>query len=162
MLENIVILGCGPAAYVCSIYAATAGLTPLLIEEHTDCTLHFTDSHIIPGITQKITNSEYVALIKEQSSRFNTRFMQKNICKIEIDENIVLHFEDIVIRTKVCVIEDVNILNRLKEGCDGVEHLSGVYVCGTAARTERIAIVLAGSGCETAIDAAEYIENMKQ
>lgn len=169
MIENVVILGKGPAAYVAAIYTATAGLKPLIIEEHTPSTEDFNNADVIPGICEKLTNSEYISRIKEQAKRFNVRFEQRVATAVLVNEVITIKFEDGSILTKTCIIDDYDIYERLLgfkseksivkgQFCASITG-TGIFLCGSASVTEKMAIILAGSGCAAGLDAEHYIEN---
>lgn len=159
MCENIVILGSGPASYVAAIYAATAGLKPLVLEEETPTTLSFSHSHKIPGICQELSNSEYIGLIKKQAERFHVRIIQKKVTSIEINNYITLRSGNDLFQTKACIIDDFTIKKRLCDSFDNLESIESVFLCGTAKEMNSLGVIIAGSGCVAALDAEKYLEN---
>jgi thioredoxin reductase (NADPH) len=82
-IENVVIIGSGPAAYTAAIYASRANLKPLVIEGEADRTKRIespggqlmltSDVENYPGFPEGIKGPEMMELFRRQAERFGTR-----------------------------------------------------------------------------------------
>ncbi|NBX93543.1 MAG: thioredoxin-disulfide reductase [Proteobacteria bacterium] len=84
-IENVIIIGSGPAGYTAAIYAARANLNPLMIEGYQAGGLLMLTSEVenFPGFPKGIQGPELMAQFKAQAERFGTRFIPKNVSDVD-------------------------------------------------------------------------------
>src|SRR5438132_3542093 len=95
-IEKIVIIGSGPAAWTCAIYAARANLAPLVYEgaiseeNRLRGTLPLgqlnwtTDVENFPGFPGGVLGPDLMLKMREQSERFGTRIMTEDIVRVDL------------------------------------------------------------------------------
>ncbi len=106
LVEKLIIIGSGPAGLTAAIYAARAGLNPLVISgrEAGGQLMLTTDVDDFPGFDQGIQGPDLMAKMKKQAERFSTRFINEDVISI----NLKTHpFE---IKTETCSLQTVALI----------------------------------------------------
>lgn len=87
-IENVIIIGSGPAGHTAAVYTSRANLEPLMIEgdEAGGQLMTTTDVENYPGYPDGITGPEMMEHFRKQSARFGTRFITKNVTKVDFSQ----------------------------------------------------------------------------
>jgi thioredoxin reductase (NADPH) len=163
-VENVIIIGSGPAGYTAALYTARANLKPLVIEGFMWGGLlqQTTDVENYPGFPDGIMGPELMQKMRDQAERFGSRFITDQATSVELaDEPGGIH--------KVHVGGDVYEARSVilsmgaehkKLGVPGEEELSGAGVsyCATcdAAFFKNQVIMVVGGG-DSAMEEAMFL-----
>ena len=87
-VENVIIIGGGPAGYTAALYTARANLEPLVFEGfHWGGQLqNTTDVENYPGYPEGIMGPEMMSQFRAQAERFGTRFVTDDVDRVELSD----------------------------------------------------------------------------
>jgi thioredoxin reductase (NADPH) len=169
-VENVIIVGSGPAGYTAALYTARANLEPLVIEGFMWGGLlqQTTDVENFPGYPQGVMGPQMMQDLRDQAERFGTRFITDNATKIEPGaegepHTVWIHDEAYKARTIVLAMG----AEHKKLGVPGEEELGGRGVsycatCDAAFFRDRTTIIVGGgdSAMEEAIFLAKFSDSV--
>ena len=164
-IENVIIIGSGPAGYTAAIYAARADLRPLVIEGFAWGGLlqQTTEVENFPGYRDGVMGPVMMQELRDQAERFGTRFITDDATRVELVDGGIhtVWVGDDAYRAKAVVLATGAQHKRL--GVPGEEALGGRGVsycatCDAAFFKEHETIIVGGgdSAMEEAIFLAKF------
>ena len=169
-IENVVIIGSGPAGYTAAIYAARANLQPLLITGFSSggipggqlMTTTFVEN--FPGFPDGVLGPELMDLMKAQALRWGTKLVESDVISIETNiRPFVVKTIDEELKTNSIIIATGASANKLgieDEDTFWSKGISACAICDGATpqfRNEALAVVGGGdSACEEAVYLTKY------
>ena len=163
-IENVVIVGSGPAGYTAALYTSRADLEPLVIEGFAWGGLlqQTTDVENYPGYPEGVMGPQMMQEFRDQAERFGTRFITDDATKIELSADEggvhVVHVGDQQIRARAVILAMGAEPKKL--GVPGEDELSarGVSYCATCdAAFFRDADTVVVGGGDTAMEDATFL-----
>ncbi len=163
-IENVVIVGSGPAGYTAALYTSRADLEPLVIEGFAWGGLlqQTTDVENYPGYAQGVMGPEMMQEFRDQAERFGTRFITDDATRLELSDEPggihVVHVGGQEIRARAVVLAMGAEPKKL--GVPGEDELAarGVSYCATcdAAFFRECETIVVGGG-DTAMEDATFL-----
>jgi thioredoxin reductase (NADPH) len=162
-VENVVVVGSGPAGYTAALYTSRADLEPLVVEGFLWGGLlqQTTDVENYPGYPEGVLGPQMMQEFRDQAERFGTRFLTEDASAIELSKDGGLH--KVVVGDRE-VLAKTLILSMGAEpkklGVPGEEELAakGVSYCATCdAAFFRGQPTLVVGGGDTAMEDATFL-----
>jgi len=111
-MDNVIIIGSGPASYTAALYTGRANLQPLMLEGEPSQEILpggqlMTTMEIenFPGFPEGITGPDLMDLLRKQAGRFGTRFLYRTATAVDFSRRpFVVHAGTDVFQTKSVII----------------------------------------------------------
>jgi len=171
-IENVIIVGSGPAGYTAALYTSRANLEPLVIEGFLWGGLlqQTTDVENYPGFPDGIMGPELMQQFRDQAKRFGTKFVTDQATRVELADEpggvhkVYVGDDEYSART---VILSMGAMHR-KLGIAGEEELGGRGVsycatCDAAFFRDKPTLIVGGgdSAMEEAIFLSKFASDVK-
>ena len=168
-IENVIILGGGPAGYTAALYAARANLEPLVIEgfQWGGQLQNTTDVENYPGYPDGIMGPEMMNQFRAQAEKFGTRFITDDADRVELSDGGVqkVFIGDDEYAARALILAMGAEPRRLGIPCEQELAGRGVSTCGVCDgaffKGEDVIVVGGGdSAMEDSIFISKYAENL--
>jgi thioredoxin reductase (NADPH) len=168
-IENVIIVGGGPAGYTAALYTARANLDPLVFEGFRwgGQLQNTTDVENYPGYPEGIMGPEMMNQFRAQAERFGTRFVSDDVDRVELSDGgvqkVYLGDEEHLAKTVILAMgaepRRLGVPGELELGGRGV---STCGVCDGAFFKDRKVIVVGGgdSAMEDAIFISKFADDL--
>ena len=169
-IEDVIIVGSGPAGYTAALYTARADLEPLVIEgfQWGGLLQQTTDVENYPGYPEGVMGPEMMQQFRAQAERFGTRFVSDDATRIELSDGgvqrVFVGDDEYLARSVVLAMG----AEPKKLGVPGEDELAsrGVSYCATcdaAFFRDRPTLVVGGgdTAMEDATFLAKFASNVK-
>lgn len=90
-MQQIIIIGSGPAGYTAAIYAARAELAPVLFASQVEPggeLMNTTEVENFPGFPEGIQGPELMMKMQQQAERFGTEVVYDDVASVELDGDV--------------------------------------------------------------------------
>ncbi|MEK6229244.1 MAG: thioredoxin-disulfide reductase [Actinomycetota bacterium] len=162
-VEDVIIIGSGPAGYTAALYTSRADLQPLVFEgfQWGGLLQQTTDVENYPGYPEGVMGPEMVQQFRDQAERFGTRFETDDVTRVELSTDGGVHKvyvgdEEYLARSVILAMG----AEPTKLGVPGEEELAsrGVSYCATcdAAFFRDKPTIVVGGG-DTAMEDATFL-----
>ena len=169
-VENLVIVGSGPAGYTAAIYAARANLAPLLITGFQDGGIPggqlMTTTHVenFPGFPDGILGPELMDRLKAQAVRWGTRLVEADAERIDLSQRpFRIEADGQTIQAQAVILATGASANRLGLPSEARFWNAGISACaicdGATPQFRQVELAVVGGGdsaCEEAVYLTKY------
>lgn len=166
-IENVIIIGSGPAGHTAAIYAARAGLEPLMFEGFSaggvpgGQLMITTEVENFPGFPEGVTGPELMERLRKQSERFGTRIVTQDVEAVDFgkrpfavtSEGKTVHSRAVIVATGASakwlgLPSEQRLLNRGVSACATCDGALPVF------RNRELVVV---GGGDTAMEEANFL-----
>ena len=168
-MENVIIIGSGPAAHTAAIYTARAKLNPLMFEGFMaggvaaggQLTMT-TDIENYPGFPKGISGYELMSNMREQSLKFGTRIITKTVDRVDLSnsQELKVYVQSECFTTRSIIIATGATARRLRVEGEDTYWQKGISACAVCDgglpifRQHPVAVI---GGGDSAIEEAIYM-----
>ncbi len=162
-IENVIVVGSGPAGYTAAIYLARAGLNPIVLTSSVEAggaLVNTTEVENFPGFPDGIMGPDLMDNMRAQAERFGARLIYDDATQLELTGDIktITTGSGDIYRTHAVVLAMGSAYRKL--GVDGEQRLTGrgISWCATCDgfffRGQDIAVI---GGGDSALEEAMFL-----
>lgn len=166
-VENLVVIGSGPAGYTAAIYAGRANLKPVVFEGYQiggipgGQLMTTTEVENFPGFPEGITGPELMDRIKAQAQRWGAELFTEDVISVDLSQRpFTVKSEDREIKTHTIVIATGATAKRLHLPQEETFWNAGISACaicdGASPIFKGVELAVIGGG-DTAAEEAVYL-----
>lgn len=166
-IENVVIIGSGPAGYTAAIYAGRANLKPLMFEGQQmggvpgGQLMTTLEVENFPGFPEGITGPELMVRMKAQAARWGTELHTEDVISVDLSQRpFVVTSTDRTVRAHSIIIATGATAKRLGLPSEAQYWNSGMSACaicdGASPVFKNVPLVIIGGG-DTAAEEGVYL-----
>jgi len=160
-IENLVIIGSGPAGLTAALYTARANLSPLLVEglEPGGQLTITTEVENYPGFEKGVMGPEMMEIFRRQAERFGTRIVSGHVTEVRFEKRpFEIIYDDGSIKANAVIVSTGASAKLL--GIESEKRMMGYGVsacatCDGAFFKDKEAIVVGGG--DTAMEEATFL-----
>jgi thioredoxin reductase (NADPH) len=133
-MENVVIIGSGPAGLTAAIYAARAELSPVLYEGMVPGGQLIVSNEVenYPGFPETLSGAELIDCFRKQAERFGTKIITEEVQKIEKNGMVfTVHTPSGAVQAKSLIAATGAVARRLPIPSEKKFYGRGVSGCAT-------------------------------
>lgn len=166
-IENVVIIGSGPAGYTAAIYAGRANLKPLMFEGQQmggvpgGQLMTTLEVENFPGFPEGITGPELMIRMKDQAARWGAELHTEDVISVDLGQRpFVITSTDRTVRAHSIIIATGATAKRLGLPSEAQYWNSGMSACaicdGASPIFKNVPLVIIGGG-DTAAEEGVYL-----
>ncbi|KAK9822163.1 hypothetical protein WJX81_003005 [Elliptochloris bilobata] len=166
-VENVVIIGSGPAGYTAAIYAARANLRPLVFEGYQaggvrgGQLMTTTEVENFPGFPEGISGPDLMDRMRSQAERWGSELLTEDVESVDLSQRpFLVRSTEAEVRTNSLIVATGALAKRLGIPTEEVFWSSGISACAICDgashifRNKEVAVV---GGGDTATEEALYL-----
>ncbi|GAM27683.1 hypothetical protein SAMD00019534_108590, partial [Acytostelium subglobosum LB1] len=176
-IENVIIIGSGPAGHTAAVYAGRARLDPLMFEGFMAGGVAAggqltttTEIENFPGFPGEISGSELMDRMREQSIKCGTRIETENIVKVDLSARpfkVFIEGNPVPLQTKTIILATGATAKRMNVPGEDLYWSKGISACAVCDgalpiyRNKHLVVVGGGdTACEEATFLTHYASNV--
>lgn len=160
-IEDVIIIGSGPAGLTAAIYASRANLNPLVIEGYGagGQLMITTDVENYPGFPEGATGPDLMMNFRTQAEKFGTRFLTEDVTKVDFSQKpFTVEVEDKVLKANSVIVSTGATAKLLGLESENKFMGHGVSACATCDGSFfRNKVVCVVGGGDTAMEEATFL-----
>lgn len=160
-IENVIIIGSGPAGLTAAIYTARANLKPLVIEGYGagGQLMITTDVENYPGFPEGVTGPDLMMNFRTQAEKFGTRFLTEDVTKVDFSQKpFTVEVDDKIFKANSIIVSTGATAKLLGLESENKFMGHGVSACATCDGSFfRNKVVCVVGGGDTALEEANFL-----
>ena len=128
-MNDVIIIGCGPATYMAAVYTCTANLSTLVIEEATPESFRFSGHDKVAGVLDIKSPESLVDVMQRQVSKFGVQRIKSEVLEIRVKETLQIETKNGIFESKSVILDDRVVLERVFKNISIAELKKAGFFC---------------------------------